>query len=377
MMAIKKNGKKTGGLAGVIVGDSAICTVGKENSGLNYRGYSINDLSKNASFEEVAYLLIYGRLPDRSELDAYEKRLRSLRWLPEPLKSVLEELPPDAHPMDVMRTGCSALGCLEPEGSRYNQYDIADRLIAVFPSILLYWYHYSRSGKCISTASDARGVAGHFLRLLQGREPAPLRERALNTSLVLYAEHEFNNSTFSARTVASSLSDFYSCITAAIGALRGPLHGGANESAMKLIEQFDSAAEAEQGILQMLDRKMLIMGFGHRVYSDCDPRSAIIKEVACELSRSVRDLLHYPVAERIEQVMWRERRLFANLDFYSACVYHFLDIPTFLFTPLFVIARTSGWAAHIIEQRVNNKLIRPGSNYVGPEPGAWLPIECR
>jgi 2-methylcitrate synthase len=369
--------KKTGGLAGVIAGDSAICTVGKEGKGLNYRGYSIDDLAKKASFEEVAYLLIYGKLPNRSELTAYEKRLRDLRWLPESLKSVLEKIPSGAHPMDVLRSGCSVLGTLEQEGQKYPQHDVADRLLAIFPSILFYWYHYSNSNKRIETVTDDQGVAGHILHLLHGKKPDALQERIMNTSLVLYAEHEFNASTFTARTVASTLSDFYSCITAGICALRGSLHGGANEFAMELIEQFSSPDDAEQGLMQMLDKKKLIMGFGHRVYSVSDPRNEVIKELSYQLSQITKDKVLYPVSERIEQVMWRERKLFPNLDFYSATTYHFLGIPTAMFTPIFVISRTSGWAAHIIEQRANNKLIRPASNYIGPEPTTWIPLENR
>jgi len=368
---------KSGGLAGIVAGDSAICTVGKEGVGLNYRGYSINDLAKDACFEEVAYLLLYGKLPNKTELIAYVKRLQSLRGLPEPLKRVLEELPADAHPMDVLRTGCSVLGTLEQEGTKQNQYEIADRLIAIFPSMLFYWYHFSKSGTRIETVTDDENVAGHFLHLLNGKKPDALHEKAMNTSLVLYAEHEFNASTFVARSVASTLSDVYSCITAAIGALRGPLHGGANEAAMELIEQFKTPDDAEQGLLQMLDKKKLIMGFGHRVYSKCDPRNVVIKEIAHELSKSAGDEVLFPVSQRIEQVMWRERQLFPNLDFYSASAYHFLGIPTPMFTSVFVISRTSGWAAHIIEQRSNNKLIRPVSNYIGPEPTAWVPLESR
>ncbi len=369
--------KKSGGLAGVVAGESAICTVGKEGKGLNYRGYSIEDLANFARFEEVAYLLIYGKLPNAEELAAYKKRLQWLRWLPEQVKAVLEELPANTHPMDVLRTGCSTLGAIEQEGPKHNQYDIADRLISVFPSMLLYWYHYTKTGEWINPVTDDSSIAGHFLHLLYGKKPTELQERAMNISLILYAEHEFNASTFVARTVGSTLSDFYSCITAGIGALRGPLHGGANEAAMELIEQFDSPDEAEQGLLQMLDKKKLIMGFGHRVYSVCDPRNEAIKRLSKELADSVGDTSLYPVSERIEEVMWRERKLFPNLDFYSASAYHFLEIPTAMFTPIFVISRTAGWAAHIIEQRSNNKLIRPTSTYTGPEPRVWVPIESR
>lgn len=369
--------KKSGGLAGVVAGESAICTVGNAGKGLNYRGYSIEDLAKYARFEEVAYLLIYGRLPNAQELEAYEKRLQWLRWLPEQVKVVLEELPANTHPMDVLRTGCSTLGAIEQEGPKHNQYDIADRLISVFPSMLLYWYHCTNSGRWINPVTDDSSVAGHFLHLLYGTKPTALQERAMNISLILYAEHEFNASTFVARTVGSTLSDFYSCITAGIGALRGPLHGGANEAAMDLIAQFGDPDAAEQGLLQMLDKKKLIMGFGHRVYSVCDPRNEAIKALSKELAASVQDTILYPVSERIEQVMWRERKLFPNLDFYSASAYHFLQIPTAMFTPIFVISRTAGWSAHIIEQRSNNRLIRPTSDYTGPEPRAWVPIQSR
>lgn len=365
------------GLAGVIAGRTAIATVGKEGKGLTYRGYSINDLAEQATFEEVAYLLVYGRLPAKSELSDYKEKLLNLRALPRPLKVVLEQAPGNAHPMDAMRTGCSALGTLEPEGESRDQIAVANRLIACFSSILLYWHHFHLSGKRIDTETDDDSSAGHFLHLLHGKKPDELYRRAVDVSLILYAEHEFNASTFAARTIISTLPDFYSAVTGAIGALRGPLHGGANEAAMELIERFSTPDEAEKGILELIAAKKLIMGFGHRVYRISDPRSDIIKAWSKKLAEAAGDKRLYPVSERIEQVMRREKKLFPNLDFYSATAYHFCGVPTPIFTPLFVVSRITGWAAHIIEQRGDNRLIRPTADYIGPEPRPFVPISKR
>lgn len=368
---------KGSGLAGITAGETAICTVGKEGKGLHYRGYSIDDFCQKGCFEEVAYLLLEGSLPTQTQLDGFISELNKLRSLPNVLMDVLEQIPANTHPMDVLRTGCSVLGNLEPEESFSQQEQIAKRLLAVFPAMMLYWHHFHTSGKRIETDSGEVSLAAYFLHLLHGKSPDKLSEKTVDVSLILYAEHEFNASTFAARVTAATLSDFYSAVTSAIGTLRGPLHGGANEAAMALIEKFNSPAAAEAGLKAMLENKELVMGFGHRVYKVSDPRSDIIKSYAKQLSEQCDDSLLYPVSERIEAVMKQEKNMFPNLDFYSASAYHFCGIPTALFTPVFVMSRITGWSAHIMEQRANNRLIRPGADYVGPSAQAYIPIEQR
>lgn len=371
--------KKLGGagLRGQSAGETALCTVGKTGAGLTYRGYDIQELADNAQFEEVAYLLLYGKLPNQAELDGYKAKLKGMRGLPDALKKVLEQIPADAHPMDVMRTGCSMLGNLETEQDFSEQHEKIDRMLAVFPSIINYWYNFAHHGKRIDTETDADSIGEHFLWTLHDKKPDPLHVAVMHASLILYAEHEFNASTFTARVCASTLSDIHSCVTAAIGSLRGPLHGGANEAAMAMIENWKSADEAEAEIMGMLARKDKIMGFGHAIYRDSDPRNAIIKKWSKQLAEQVGDSVLYPVSERVEAVMWREKKLFCNADFFHASAYHFMGIPTELFTPIFVCSRVSGWTAHVMEQRANNRIIRPSADYTGPEAAEWVPIENR
>ena len=369
--------KKTGGLAGVTAGSTHICTVGKEGAGLTYRGYDIYDLADNASFEEVAYLLLHGALPTRTELDGYVAKIKANRRLPEELMTVLEMVPKGAHPMDVLRTGVSFLGNIEPEGDFENQQDIADRLLACLPSMLLYWHRFHTDGVRIETSTDDGSIAAHFLRMLHDKAPEELHRKCLDTTLILYAEHEFNASTFAARVITGTLSDMHSAVTGAIGALRGPLHGGANEAAMELISRFDTPEDAIEGVHGMLARKDLIMGFGHRVYTTSDPRNSVNKRMSKALAEDVGNTTLYPVSEAIEKVMWDEKKLFANADFFAASVYHFMGIPTYLFTPIFVCSRITGWAAHIMEQRADNKLIRPAADYIGPGLQEWVAIENR
>ncbi|MGM0521066.1 MAG: bifunctional 2-methylcitrate synthase/citrate synthase [Pseudomonadota bacterium] len=371
--------KKIGGagLRGQSAGETALCTVGQTGSGLTYRGFDIKELAEKATFEEVSYLLLKGKLPNQAELDAYIAKLKSLRGLPAALKTVLEQVPKDAHPMDVMRTGASMLGNLETEESFDEQQDATDRLVAVLPSIICYWYRFSHEGVRIETETDDDSVGAHFLHLLRGEAPSKLHADVMNVSLILYAEHEFNASTFTARVCASTLSDIHSCVTGAIGSLRGPLHGGANEAAMEMIEDWASPEEAEREMMGKLERKEKIMGFGHAIYRTSDPRNAIIKHWSEKLAKDVGDTVLYPVSVRCEEVMWREKKLFCNADFFHASAYHFMGIPTKLFTPIFVCSRVTGWAAHVFEQRANNRIIRPSADYTGPEKSEWVPIEQR
>ncbi len=366
------------GLRGQSAGSTALCTVGKTGTGLTYRGYDITDLANNAQFEEVAHLLLRGHLPNQQELDAYKTHLLSLRGLPTELKQALELIPASAHPMDVMRTGCSVLGNLEQEMSFDEQLQATERMLALFPAIICYWYRFSHDGVRIDTEDQTEDcIGGCFLRLLTDKEPSALHKQVMHCSLILYAEHEFNASTFAARVCASTLSDIHSCITAAIGTLRGPLHGGANEAAMEMIEDWQTPDEAEANIMQMLANKDKIMGFGHAIYRESDPRNALIKRWSEELSKHVGDTHLYAVSERVESVMKREKGLFCNADFFHASAYHFMDIPTKLFTPIFVMSRLTGWAAHVYEQRANNRIIRPSADYTGPDHQEWVPIENR
>ena len=362
------------GLRGQVAGETSLCTVGKTGTGLTYRGYDISVLAEKAKFEEVAYLLLRGQLPTQAELDTYVSKIKSLRDLPQELKDVLERIPASAHPMDVMRTGCSMLGNLETETDFSQQDDAIDRLLAILPSIICYWYVFSHEGRRIDTALDDASIGGQFLHMLSGKEPDNLFSEVMNVSLILYAEHEFNASTFTGRVCASTLSDMHSCITAAIGTLRGPLHGGANEAAMDMIQGWTSVDEAEREIMGMLARKEKIMGFGHAVYTESDPRNAIIKQWAEKLAEHVGDTTLYAISVRCEEVMWREKKLFCNADFFHASAYHFMGMPTKLFTPIFVMSRLTGWAAHVKEQRANNRIIRPSADYTGPETSEWVDI---
>ena len=371
--------KKLGGagLRGQSAGTTALCTVGKTGTGLTYRGYDISDLAAGATFEEVAHLIFHGELPNAEALAAYRRKLQGLRGLPEALKTVLERIPASAHPMDVMRTGCSMLGNLEPEGGFENQQDVADRLLGALPSIVNYWYRFSHDGVRADVETGEQSTAGHFLATLKGESPSALFERVMDVSLILYAEHEFNASTFTARVCASTLSDMHSCITGAIGSLRGPLHGGANEAAMALIERFETPQAAAEAVRGMLAAKEVIMGFGHAIYRKSDPRNAIIKGWAEKLADEAGDDKLYAIACAVEKTMWDEKELFANADFFHAPAYHAMGIPTKLFTPIFVCSRLSGWAAHVMEQRSNNRIIRPSADYIGPEPRQFTALADR